>query len=571
MSIKNHTKIHPSKKSMVKKGHKMAIKNIDIESIETLIKNAELGKEIKLLSIKPYGSLVIFRRQKYFVFFWRIYINGKPKKIKIGVFDSKLSNKILYITQSGTVSILGAIRQAEKLASIHQEYIKKGGYLAYLEQEKESNKKLAAINDKKKTIVENPTPLYTLSTLIKLYISEFKELKQRQMLTSIFKKHVLLKSPEIVNKSIESVKIEDITELLQRTYRAETPTVVVSIRAYLLAMIRKAIKAKINVTINPEYKNYNISNELQNVPPLGVTTGRADKNPLSEKELWTYYQVLDCIDVNYTSVTAKAWHLKRLYLKLHLLLGGQRMAQLLRLRYSEINEEEQELILHDTKGRGGLANKTIKLPITKQIKKILDDIKSIQAEYIDFNALQLEYKKNQQKEEEEEEKVKDYVFTHYGRPDVRVKPSTFAIWSKKAIGKSIKNFKLKRVRSGVETLMASMNVSRELRGVLQSHGNTGIQEKHYNGYSYIRELKIALDGLFWHVSNNEFVSVVNRDKHDILIDSLIEKFDKPIKGYSDTERAILKTSLSTFRTQITGAGIVLNMLLSPNNSNIVTS
>jgi hypothetical protein len=52
---------------------------------------------------------------------------------------------------------------------------------------------------------------------------------------------------------------------------------------------------------------------------------------------------------------------------------------------------------------------------------------------------------------------------------------------------------LKRVRSGVETLLAANGVSREVRGHLQSHGLTGVQARHYDGHDYLAEKRRALE------------------------------------------------------------------------------
>jgi hypothetical protein len=64
------------------------------------------------------------------------------------------------------------------------------------------------------------------------------------------------------------------------------------------------------------------------------------------------------------------------------------------------------------------------------------------------------------------------------------------------VAEAIPGFQLKRVRSGVETLLASQGVSREIRGHLQSHGLTGVQYRHYDGHDYLPEKRRALELLF---------------------------------------------------------------------------
>jgi hypothetical protein len=70
-----------------------------------------------------------------------------------------------------------------------------------------------------------------------------------------------------------------------------------------------------------------------------------------------------------------------------------------------------------------------------------------------------------------------------------------AAWARAIVGQSIDAFQLKRLRSGVETLLAAKGISREVRGQLQSHGLTGVQARHYDGHDCMREKRGALDRL----------------------------------------------------------------------------
>ena len=68
-------------------------------------------------------------------------------------------------------------------------------------------------------------------------------------------------------------------------------------------------------------------------------------------------------------------------------------------------------------------------------------------------------------------------------------------WATQVVGDTIDGVQLKRVRSGVETLLAANRISREIRGHVQSHGLMGIQARHYDGYDYMLEKRHALDVL----------------------------------------------------------------------------
>jgi hypothetical protein len=63
-------------------------------------------------------------------------------------------------------------------------------------------------------------------------------------------------------------------------------------------------------------------------------------------------------------------------------------------------------------------------------------------------------------------------------------------------GAEIEAFQTKRLRSGVETLLARLKVPKEIRGHLQSHGISGVQARYYDGHDYIDEKRAALMLLF---------------------------------------------------------------------------
>lgn len=75
-------------------------------------------------------------------------------------------------------------------------------------------------------------------------------------------------------------------------------------------------------------------------------------------------------------------------------------------------------------------------------------------------------------------------------------PTSLSTWAAHvAVGAGIKDFQLKRVRSGIETALAEAGVSLHVRGLLQSHGVGGVQEKHYDSHEYMAEKRQALDRL----------------------------------------------------------------------------
>jgi hypothetical protein len=75
-----------------------------------------------------------------------------------------------------------------------------------------------------------------------------------------------------------------------------------------------------------------------------------------------------------------------------------------------------------------------------------------------------------------------------------VSAATLSEWAMQA-GSCIEDFQTKRIRSGVETILASARISADHRGRLQSHGISGVQARHYDGHDYIDEKRHALETL----------------------------------------------------------------------------
>ena len=91
-------------------------------------------------------------------------------------------------------------------------------------------------------------------------------------------------------------------------------------------------------------------------------------------------------------------------------------------------------------------------------------------------------------------------------------PTTLSNWAVEAVGDQIEAFNTKRIRSGVETLLASVRVSSETRGRLQSHGIMGVQARHYDGHDYMAEKLEAVETLYRLLTNTSASVVPLRKK-----------------------------------------------------------
>jgi len=148
-------------------------------------------------------------------------------------------------------------------------------------------------------------------------------------------------------------------------------------------------------------------------------------------------------------------------LRLHLLTGGQRIEQFIRLRWADVGDDA--MTLFDGKGRPSQGPRPHQVPL---VSLAAADLKRLtrEGEYV--------------------------LSTTQGKKPISAR--TLTGWAHGFVGGKIGGFQLKRIRSGIETLLAREGISREIRGHLQSHGLTGVQARHYDGHDYIPEKRRSL-------------------------------------------------------------------------------
>ena len=173
----------------------------------------------------------------------------------------------------------------------------------------------------------------------------------------------------------------------------------------------------------------------------------------------------------YWSILQKVDGIKGTALRLQLLLGGQRVAQLARLLDEHVNKDF--ITIFDGKGRPGKPPRHHIIPVVK-------------AAGVELKACA---------------KNKPFRLSSNGGRTPMV-GGNLGRWAVEAVGDKIPNFLLKRVRSGVETALAAAKVSREYRGRLQSHGISGVQANHYDGYDYLEEKRESLELLYGLLTNS---------------------------------------------------------------------
>ena len=405
------------------------------------------GKFANLGKVIPSGTLEARKLASGGVtFYWRVTIGGKTAREVIGVYDPKAVHRTLKPSAKG-FSVLAAMRAAEALAAQHHANLSQGGFAGV---------KAAAVKAKATArTAEAEAAHYTLESLLTNYCNHLEALGRvaHKDARSIFKLHVIEAWPKVATLPANRVTAEQVADMMRRVLELGKGRTANKLRSYVRAAYQTARAARSKASIPVRFKAYNVvANPAADTEP-DESQNKPDKNPLNVEQLRTYWQAIRPLGGFHGAV-----------LRLHLLTGGQRIEQLVNLLSS--NVQSDSILLYDGKGRPGKPPRPHTVPLFPAAASALLDCKP-QGHF----ALSTDGGK-----------------THVGAV-------TLSAWAVEAAA-NIPGFKAKRIRSGVETLLASVGISSEIRGRLQSHGIAGVQARHYDGHDYLNEKRSALETLY---------------------------------------------------------------------------
>ena len=291
---------------------------------------------------------------------------------------------------------------------------------------------------------------HTLESLALAYV-DFQKSRGRSSYSdalSIFTLHLIGRAPALANKHAADVEAGEISDLLRAVKEAGKDRTANKLRSYLAAAYSIALKAETSHEYPVKFKAFGVKRNPVAKTQADTSANQADKNPLYLPDLRAYWKIIETVP---GADGAK--------LRTHLLTGGQRIEQLVKLRKVDVTADA--ITIHDSKGRGQVVRKHV-VPLTARASADIQQLCN----------------------------GGEWLFSKSG--DKAVDATGLSRIAKKYVKSSIEGFQLKRIRSGVETLLAQRGVSEEIRGRLQSHGIAGVQSKHYNAHDYLPEKLAAL-------------------------------------------------------------------------------
>lgn len=416
------------------------------------IRQAPVGKWVTLEKRLDHGGSLQFRRLKNgsVGLAWRYGEAGA--RHSLGLWDPKAAPKSLEPTAYG-YSIKAASMRCMELG---KEWRSSGEVPVSVRKLRAEAKAVREAEVREQTALATRREGATAGALVRAYLALLLARKQPAAADarSTLTRHFLDEWPDLVTLPASSFTTDHGADVVRRIIEKGKERTSEKARAYLRAAFQTAVDARTDTTLPVAFKAFGVTvNPMADVK-RNAEFYKADKNPLSLDELRRYWRLIE----HEPGLSGAA-------LRLHLLSGGQRIEQLLRLRWTDV--KDGMLLLQDIKGKNGSRQpREHAVPILPALRASMDATPRLGA----------------------------HVTTTDGR--VSASSETMTGWAHRVVDGSIPGFKLKRVRSAVETILAAAKVSQETRGRLQSHGVSGVQARHYDGYDYLDEKRGALEVLF---------------------------------------------------------------------------
>ena len=312
----------------------------------------------------------------------------------------------------------------------------------------------------------------TLQKLLSIYVDHLKAAGKSSAadVGNIFANHVIAAAPTFILRKAAAIPVDDFVELIGRVVSAGKGRTAAKLRSYLRAAYALAIESKTDPAAPAMLKTFGIStNPLASIGALSQFN-RTRHRHLAAAELSAFLQRLG----------RESESAQKDALEVVIALGGQRPTQLLRVRAGDVDLAGGAITLYDPKGaRAEPRVHVIPLPprAVTMIARRLDALPG---------------------------GGNHPVFSTDSVTPMRLETLSVCVSELSAAmvaaDESREPFQLRDLRRTLETLLAGLGVSRDVRGQVQSHGLGGVQNRHYDRHEYWAEKRSTLALLEAHLT-----------------------------------------------------------------------
>lgn len=313
----------------------------------------------------------------------------------------------------------------------------------------------------------------TFGQLLDAYVRHLRQCgkgRSAQEVDRAFALHVRTPFPDLIDRKAGGITRGEVLSILTRMTERGITRGVNKMRAFLLAAFNLPIKAegdpRAAVAMGQDFAIA--------ANPVALTKrirefDRAADRVLKEAELRAFWNGLD-----------KRSAMVRDALRLALRLGGQRLAQLLRVTVHDVDSDAGIMRLRDGKGQR-VQPRLHTLPIPEEAAATVKRLTELNP-------------------------GKAGLFSSDGERPMHPDTLTAAVIEvSNALVKDgqAQPFSMRDLRRTCETMLAAMGISKDMRAQLQSHGLGGVQERHYDRHDYLVEKRTALAA--WNARLTEIV------------------------------------------------------------------
>jgi len=278
-------------------------------------------------------------------------------------------------------------------------------------------------------------------------------------------RHIEKPWPALWARPASELELDDLIPILSRLVRGKKMREGGKVRSYLRAAYAAAIAAKQDAAAPDALRALNVSrNPARDLATLD--SGQPRDRVLSVAELRAYWRRIEAIPGRPGAL-----------LRFHLLTGGQRIAQMIRLQWSDHDHDADtdtgSVRLLDIKGRRRLP----RVHLVPLLPRIATDLETLRGDGEGPHLFSLTAGKKAASYDEFRG-IMDPVVASMVAAEELASPFTPG-----------------DLRRTVETRLAALGLSEEVRGHLQSHGLSGVQKRHYNFFEYDAEKRAAVEAL----------------------------------------------------------------------------
>jgi len=307
----------------------------------------------------------------------------------------------------------------------------------------------------------------SFAALLRAYVAHLRgmgKVSAREVETT-FERRIFGHWPKLESMRADLVSVDDVMPAFHKLAKAGMWREGEKLRSYLRAAYTAARRARNDATMYAfsEFKiKANPLADLDFSRPSGSSTAPPSKWPLSEAQLSAYWNRI---------ITDKTSHGP--LLRLHLLTGGQRVEQLVRLTKDDLDADNKSIELRDVKGRRKNAYAHV-VPLVPAAATAIEEMCGDAGPYL-VTATRGE------------------THIHDRTMWEAVRKHAEAMLEAKEVDKP---FSPGAIRMTIETRLAARGVSDEVLARLLSHGLGTVQARHYNKHRYNDEKRAALEKLY---------------------------------------------------------------------------